>query len=316
MFEKAKKLVIASKKIYIVGHVEPDGDSIGAAFSLCLALKAMGKDANVVISKYGGIFSFLPYIDTHVKNIEEDEYDLLIGVDCSDKERLDIDSKDFDKALHVIMLDHHMLSHPFGEIRCIDSTLPAVSELVYNFISYLGVAINKDIASYIYAGLVTDSGSFNYSSTKPSTLRIAANLIETGIDFSYICKMLTDTVKEAKLKLISETIENMEAYFDGKLRFSFIPYKDIKKFGLLDCDAEGMTNYLRMVEGTEVAIYVREKEDGILKVSMRSNGYIDVSKVAISFGGGGHCRAAGYTMKDTLQVGKKKIIDMLEVMLK
>ena len=316
MFQKAKEILDNSHKVYIVGHQTPDGDSIGSSFALCLALKKLGKEAKVIMQKYSDSFSFLPEINTAVESVVEDSYDLLIAVDSSSNERLAISKEDYAKAKKVIMLDHHQESSPYGDFRYIDSTRPAAAEIIYNFIEYLNVEIDKDIATYIYTGLMTDTGSFNYESTKPSTLIIAAKMLETGIDFADICKRLNDTIKEAKLKLIAKTIDNMEVMFDGKFRYSFVSNEIIQSLGLSDEDAEGMTNYLRKVENTEVAAYVRERTDGTAKVSLRSGGNVDVSEIAIKFGGGGHKRAAGYTMTGNIDEEKQKLIDVVEVMLK
>lgn len=316
MFKGVKKLIEDSNSIVVVAHQNPDGDAIGSAFATYLGMKKLGKNVKVVMQSCSDTFKFLPNIEESVKNVEWNEYDLLICVDSSDIERLDISKEDISKAKKKLVLDHHKKVNPYGDINCVDETLPAAAEMIYNFLKELNIDIDQDIATYLYTGIMTDTGSFNYSSTKPSTLRIAAQLVETGIDFSEICKKLNDTIKEAKLKLISKTIENMEIFFDGKLRYSYIEYDVIRDLGLDEEDTEGMTNYLRMVDGTEVAVYVRGKSNGTYKVSMRSGSYIDVSQIAIKFGGGGHARAAGYTIdKGKLIEFKQKLIDTIEVML-
>ena len=315
MFEQAKEIINKSNTIYVVGHINPDGDAIGSSFAIYFALKKLGKNVKVLMPKYSDNFSFLPGIKEAVNEVVEEKYDLLIGVDSSAKDRLAISEEDFNKADKVIMLDHHKISDPFGDFRYIDPEIPAASQIIYNFLVELGIEIDKTIATYIYAGIMSDTGSFNYSSTKPSTLVIASKLMELGIDFSYICKRLNDTIKEAKLKLIAYTIDNMEVYYDGKFRYSYVSYEEIKRLGLDEEDAEGMTNYLRMVEGTEVAVAVRGKSDGTNKVSMRSGGKVDVSKIAILFGGGGHERASGYTMPKDLETSKKELLDVVGGML-
>ena len=131
-------------------------------------------------------------------------------------------------------------------------------------------------------GIMTDTGSVNYSNTSAKTHMVVADLINKGADSTNICKMLNDTIKQAKLFLLKKTIENMEVYFDSKVRYSYVDYDTINSLGLDEEDAEGMTNYLRMVKGTWVAIYVRGKKDGSFKVSMRSSGQVDLSKIAIS----------------------------------
>ncbi|MNP03586.1 Bifunctional oligoribonuclease and PAP phosphatase NrnA [compost metagenome] len=316
MFEQAKKLIDNSKKIYIVGHTSPDGDAIGSSFAMCLALKKIGKDAKVLITDYSDTFKFLPDFDTHVMNVIEDEYDLLIAVDSSDKTRLDISEKDINKAKSILMIDHHKMSAPYGTVNCIQDNMPATCQIMYEFISYLDIDIDIDIATYLYTGIMTDTGSFNYSSTNARTMEIASILVSKGINFSDICRRLNETIKESKLKLIAKTIERMEVFFDGKVRYSYVDYDTIQKLGLDEEDAEGMTNYLKMVENTEVAIYIRGKSNGSYKVSLRSAGNIKVSDIAIAFGGGGHPRAAGYTIEEDISLGKKKLLEVLEVILK
>ena len=316
MFKEAKNIVDNSEKIYVVGHKNPDGDSIGCTFALYFALKKIGKDVKVIMPKFSDSFSFLPDINIAVSSVLEENYDLLIAVDSSSKDRLALSETDYNKARKVIMLDHHEETVSYGDFKYIDSTKPAAAEIVYGFIEYLNIEIDKNIATYIYTGLMTDTGSFNYESTKPSTLCIAAKMLETGINFSYICKKLNDTLKEAKLKLIAKAIDNMEVMFDGKLRYTFIDYDTIQSLGLDDEESEGMTNYLRKVDGTEVAAYVRQREDKSFKVSLRSGGSVDVSQIAIKFGGGGHKRAAGYTMIESYEVEKQKLIDVVEGMIK
>lgn len=316
MFSEAQELIKKSKTIYVVGHENPDGDAIGASFAIYFALKKIGKDVHVIMPKYSPTFNFLKDIDKAVENVEKSEYDLLIGVDSSSKMRLAMSDEDFDKAKKVLMIDHHVIDKTYGDVCCIEPLKPATCEIMYNFITSMNIEMDKDIASYLYLGIVTDTGSFNYSSTLPSTLNIAAKLIETGIDFSYICQKVNHTMKEGKLRLVAKTIDNMETYFEGKLRYSYVDYETIEKLGLNDEESEGMTNYLKTVENTEVSAYVRQRSDKTYKVSLRSNGMVDVSKIAISFGGGGHQRAAGYTMLDELDVGKKKLIDVVGVMLK
>lgn len=316
MFEQAEKLVKNANSIYIVGHKNPDGDSIGAAFAMCIALRKMGKNANVLMSTYSREFNIFPEIGKKVQNVEEEKYDLLIAVDSSDKDRLDLSEKDMQKAEKVLMIDHHKMSNPFGDVNCIEDDSAAASQIVYEFLTFMKIHIGQDIAKYIYMGIMTDTGSFNYSSTSPKTLVIASKLLETGIDFSFICDKLNHTMPEAKLYLIAKTAERMEEYFDGQVRYSFIDYNTINELGLDEEDAEGMTNYLKMVEGTKVAIYVREKSNGTYKVSLRSDGSVDLSDIAMKFGGGGHKRAAGYTIIEKLDDAKKRLLETLEEALK
>ena len=262
---------------------------------------------------FSEVFEFLPGVESRVDNIEED-YDLLIALDSSDYTRLAISEEEYNRAKKVIMLDHHQISQPYGDFRYINDQKSSASEIAFLFIKSLEVEIDENIATLLYTGIMTDTGSFNYSNATPDTFRVVAELLENGAKAVDVCKRLNDTMKEAKLKLLAKAIDNMEVFYNGKMRFTYISYEEIEGLGIHDEDAEGMTNYLRAVEGTEVAVYVRGKSDGTYKVSMRSNDGVDVSKIAISFGGGGHPRAAGYTMTD-IQKDKEKLIKAVGEML-
>jgi len=306
MFEQAKKIIDESNTIYIVAHINPDGDAIGSTFAIYFALKKMGKNVKVVMPDHSTVFDFLPRINEHVKCIEDDSYDLLIALDSSDNTRLAISQDEYKRATKVIMLDHHQITNPYGDFIHIDDTRSSASEIAFIFLKYLiGDNIDRDMATMLYTGIMTDTGCFNYANTSSRTLRVVAELIDYGAEHILVNKKINDTIKESKLRLVAKTIDNMETFYGGKLRYS---YAEIKKLGIVDEDAEGMTNYLRSIEGTEFAVYVRGKSDGSIKVSMRSGGKLDVSKVAIEFGGGGHPRAAGYTMKDSYEIGKEKLI--------
>lgn len=318
MFNKAINLIENSKTIYIVGHINPDGDSIGSAFAMYFALKNMGKDVNVLMSKYGTRFDFLEYITLGKKKIEVSEYDLLICVDASDLERLDISNEDYLKAKKVLVIDHHVKKPMEADVLVVEIDAPATTQIVYDLLTDQNISIDKNIASAIYLGLLTDTGSFNYQRTTGKTMRIAADMIDTGIDFALICKKVNDTIKESKLQLITLGISNMEKYMDGKIRYTQVEKEDLDRLGVELEDADGVTNYLRMIDGTKVSIYVRGIGNGEYKVSMRSDGYVDISGICIGFGGGGHVRAAGFSIhKGDIESVKKEMLKVIgDVLLK
>ena len=316
MFEQAKKIIEESNTIYIVAHVNPDGDAIGSTFAIYFALKKMGKDAHVVMPDHSTVFNFLPRIDEHVKSIDVRSYDLLIALDSSDNTRLAIPKEDYDKAKKIIMLDHHQVTNPYGDFIHIDDTRSSASEIAYIFLKYItDNNIDKDMATMLYTGIMTDTGCFNYNNTSARTMRVVAELLDIGAENFLVNKKINDTIQESKLRLVAKTVDNIESFYDNKLKYSYVSYEEIHALGISDEDAEGMTNYLRSIEGTEFAVYVRGKSDGSIKVSMRSGGRIDVSKVAIEFGGGGHPRAAGYTMQDPYEIGKEKLIKAIGEMI-
>ncbi|MEG1008982.1 MAG: bifunctional oligoribonuclease/PAP phosphatase NrnA [Clostridia bacterium] len=305
-FEKAYDLILKSNNIYIVGHVNPDGDSLGSCFAMYFALKKINKNVNVVVKNYSKSFEFLPNINECVEYVGDD-CDLLITLDCSDIARVDTDKIDN----KILMIDHHKKLNSFGDVCIIDENAPATCEIVYKFLEYMNIKIDVTIGTYIYLGLMTDTGNFSYSSTTKFSYIIASNLIDIGVDFSHICRMV-NIVSEGKLKLTAYVIDNMEIYDGGKIRYSFVDNKTLKSFNVEDIDAEGMANNLRNVYGTEVAVYVRENEDGSFKFSLRSGSKVDVSIIAHKFNGGGHKRAAGFNLnildKDKVIVEIRKLL--------
>ena len=301
-------------KIYIVTHIRPDGDAIGSANALYLALKSMGKDAHVIMSSYSKKFEFLEEVKESVIEVKEPEYDLLICTDCSDKARLDMSQEDFSKAKNVVVFDHHKYSSVPASASLIEETTPACCEVIYKFFRESNIEITPKIASYIYLGIMTDTGSFNYERTTAFSYKVAAEMIEQGADFVNICKRINDTMPESKVKLMTYVLQNMESFFDGKLRISVVTQDVLDEFGVDKEEAEGMTNYLRSIEGTELAVYIREVEGGKFKASLRSDKKVDCAKVAFELGGGGHIRAAGFDLIDVEET-KKKIIEKMEEVL-
>lgn len=316
MFDKAGKLIKESKTIYIATHVNPDGDAIGSAFAMYFALKNMGKDVNVLMPSYGRRFDFLNYISLSKKEVEISKYDLLICVDASDLDRINISDKDYKKAKKVMLIDHHIKRSMDADVKLVNVEAPATAEIVYDFLISQKILIDKNVAECIYLGLLTDTGSFNYQRTTGKTMRIAADMMDTGIDFGLICKKMNDTIKESKIHLITLAINNMEKYMDGKVRYTQVEKSDLDRLGVELEDADGVTNYLRMIENTKVSIYVRGTLNGEYKVSMRSDGQVDVSGICIALGGGGHLRAAGFTIyKGKLKETKEKLLKLVREVL-
>ena len=312
-FKEAMKMVEKSNSIYIATHVSPDGDAIGSSMAMYLALKDMGKDVHVIIPSYSDRFSFLEELKDVQTEIADSEFDLLIVVDVSSIDRIAIDNNGIDKAKKVLVIDHHQKTTIDADMMIVNSNSPAACELVYEFFEANNVTVSKEVAKYIYMGIVTDTGSFNYRNTTSKTHRIAGKLLDTGIDFTYICKMVNDTMKESRLKLIAYIIDNMETYCDGKVKYAKVPNSVLKELNIKDEDAEGLVNYLRCIVGVDVAVYARGLEDGTYKVSLRSNFDYDVSKIAAIFGGGGHINAAGFTVNEEIDNVKDEIIKVVGV---
>lgn len=313
LFNEAMKLINDSTSIYITSHVSPDGDAVGSVFAMYLLLKNMGKDVHVVMPKYSDRFKFLEEMKIAEENVKANKYDLCIVLDCSSIDRVAMPEEDYIKANKKLVIDHHLNSKIDADLVVINSKSPATCELVYEFLTSQNITITKDIAKFIYMGIVTDTGSFNYASTTSNTHKVAAKLLDTGIDFAYICKMVNDTMKENRLKLIAYVINNIQTFKDGKIKYAKVTNDVLEDFGVPEEDAEGIINYLRCIVGVDIAIYARGLKDGSYKVSMRSNGNIDVSEAAIKLGGGGHINAAGFTVNEEIDNVIDEIIEIVGV---
>jgi len=190
-----------ANNIYIVAHIRPDGDAIGSAYALCLGLRNMGKKAQVIMSSYSKKFEFLDDVKDAVPTVSENEYDLLICADCSDKARLDMLPEDFEKAKKVVVFDHHKFSSVPSNASIIEEETPACCEVVYKFFKDNSIEITPKMASFIYMGIMTDTGSFNYERTTSFSYKIAAEMIDKGADFVTICKKINDTTQGRHIQL-------------------------------------------------------------------------------------------------------------------
>lgn len=313
--EEIKKYIEEAQTICLAAHVFPDGDAIGSMGAMYHFLKEIGKKVYMIQSTTPKKFSFLPAMDMVTNELQVDEYDLLIYLDVSSDDRLDISKEDILKAKKKVVIDHHRNNTISCDAKLVDEASPANCEIIYNLIKYMNHSISSNIANYIYVGLLTDTGSFNYERTTSTTYKIAGEMIECGADFANICKRINDTFSETKMKLLADMITNMESYYDGKLRIGVVDRKMIDKFSATEEDLEGYVNYLRCIEGTIVSIFMRAIDDTTYKVSVRSEEPIDASNISEIFGGGGHKRAAGF-FTDDLEGSKIKLIKMLERLLK
>lgn len=301
-----------AKSIYLASHVQPDGDNIGSLLALGLALKKMNK--NVFMLKTDNIpkdFMFLPNIDL-IKEYDESDIDLFIALDSSDEERLGSNKELLQKANNIINIDHHLSNTNFGDINIVDSYAAATCEIVFKLIKKMGIEIDKDIATCLFTGISTDTGSFMYENANEETHLIAAELIRIGIDKQEININIWQNKSLINTKLFIKTLETLKTYFDDKVAIVEVTRDNLRSIGASMEDSEGVVSFVRDIEGVEVSIMLKEFEENEIKVSMRSKRYVDVSKVCSLFGGGGHKKAAGCTINSNLKEAKKDLIEALE----
>lgn len=292
--ENLKKFIDEADTIAISAHINPDGDALGSALGLRKSLELFGKKSDVIkISEVDDYLKFLPQIDFY-KNPSKKEYDLFIIVDCSEFDRIDKAIEICKKSKKVLVIDHHEGGSIKTDLNIIHSDSPASCELVYEIIKRLNLPIDKEIATLLYAGLVTDTGRFLYSNISELTFYTAADLYKIGADFEMIYKNLYQNKEISKLQFENHLLNKVE--FKKPYALVGVSQKTCKDFGVQMGDSESVVNMLRDLKGIEVACLVKEYGENEFKISLRSKDYLDVSKIARDNGGGGHIRASGFTI--------------------
>lgn len=286
------------KSVAIAGHVRPDGDCVGSCLATYNYIKSNYPQTEIVVylEPIPKTFCFLAGADKIKHSCEEERsYDLFIAQDCGDVNRLGSAAKYFYSAKKTICVDHHISNDSFADENYIFPYASSASELVFELIEE--EKITKEIAECIYVGMVHDTGVFQYSCTSAKTMEIAGKLMETGIDFSKIVDDTFYTKTYAQNRILGQALLNSELYADGKVIASVITAEEMQEFGVLPKHLDGIVNQLRVTKDVEAAVFLYQNEDGTYKVSTRSNGNINVAEIAVKFGGGGHERAAGFSME-------------------
>lgn len=292
--EKFKKFIDEANTIAISAHINPDGDALGSALGLRKSLELYGKKSEVIkISEVDDYLKFLPQLENY-KEPSQKEYDLFIIVDCSEFDRIDKAIEICKKSKKVLVIDHHEGGSIKTDLNIIHSDSPASCELVYEIIKRLNLPIDKEIATLLYSGLVTDTNRFLYSNISELTFYTAADLYKIGADFEMIYKNLYQNKEISKLQFENHLLNKVE--FKKPYALVGVSQKTCKDFGVQIGDSESVVNMLRDLKGIEVACLVKEYGENEYKISLRSKDYLDVSEIARNNGGGGHIRASGFTI--------------------
>lgn len=312
MMVKAIEEIKEAKSIFLASHVQPDGDNIGSLLGLGLAIKKLGKDVYVLKTDYiPKDFMFLPHIDM-INDYNEDAIDVFISLDSSDKDRLGDNKILLNKANNIINIDHHISNTNYGNINIVDGDAAATCEIVFELIKMLNIDIDAEIATCLYTGISTDTGSFMYSNTSAKTHLIAAELLEIGIDKENININIWQNKSLDKTKLFIKTLETLETFFDDKVAIIMVTRDNLRQTGANMEDTEGIVSFVRDISTVEVSVMLKEFEENEIKVSMRSKRYVDVSYVCSLFGGGGHQRAAGCMIASNIEKAKEEILNALQ----
>jgi phosphoesterase RecJ-like protein len=295
-------------RFLVTTHENPDGDALGSLLAMTLALRELGKDA--VMYLFGEVpipneYEFMQFAGL-VRGSNPDTSDrVVIAVDCANERRLGPESGLLENAALVIDIDHHHDNTRFGKANLIVGDASSTGEILRDVFRELGAELTPDIAEALYIAVVTDTGRFQYANTSAKALRLAAELVEAGADVHRVFQGVYENVAFAKLKLVARALENAQVFEGGRVIVSHLEREDFFAAGAEEPYSEGIIDYLRAVEGAEIAALIREpptQNGPTRRVSLRTTAEdLDVSAIARKSGGGGHRQAAGFSSESSVE---------------
>ena len=312
--KKILEAVRGAKRIAISGHIRPDGDCVGSCMGLYLYLTKELPDAevDVFLETPSDVFDCIQGVEL-IKDASacpEAVYDVFIALDCT-KDRLGAAEVIFEKAKKTINIDHHISNSGCGDVNYLRADASSASELVYELLD--GEKLDTEIAKALYIGIIHDTGVFQYSNTAPATLIATSELITFGFNFSQIIEETFYEKTYAQNQILGQTLLESVLFMDGSCIVAVVSKEMLDFYGVTGKDLDGIINQMRNTRGVECAILLYELDTLEYKVSMRSGGRINVSVIAQDFGGGGHVRAAGCTIKGVAQDIIHTILEKIEL---
>ena len=293
-------------RFLVVTHENPDGDALGSLLATTLALRSLGKDVVMYLAAGAPLpreYGFMRLGDLVREPPSDATERVLVAVDCASEHRIG-DAEAITRAPVTLDIDHHHDNTRFGDVNLVVPDASSTGEVLRDVFAELDLPLTPELAEPLYIALVTDTGRFQYSNTTPKALRLAAELVEAGADIHAVFKQVYESVEFAKLKLLARVLERAEVLEGGRIVVSHLLRTDFAEVGASEPYSEGLIDYLREVEGAELAVFIREQMGSGAhghKGSLRSSiDELDVSAIARRFGGGGHRQAAGFSSDDTL----------------
>lgn len=307
--------LLEAENVIVIGHLNPDGDTIGSVFSFYKVLTEMGKqvfpclgDSAIVPPQY----EFLPRLDKYSSPKRFPDEALVVMVDCTNIERLGNLADKIEDQPFLINIDHHHDNKNFGNLNLVGDQFSSTSEVLYRLYRLKGVDIDKEVALMLYTGIVTDTGRFQYRNTTVDTLAIASDLVKIGVEPNYVFEKVYEKLSYGAIKLMGKAIENACFLEEIGLIYTTVAQEELRATGALLAETENFIDLIRLVDGANIAAVFKEMQDGTLRVSLRSKFTYDVSKIAAIHGGGGHRNASGYSTKGPLEAAIAELVNNVE----
>lgn len=309
-----------SNRILLASHANPDGDAIGALLAAGLSLKKLGRSVTLYNeSPIPAVYQFLPAVEMiHNRLPDPGAFDTAMILDCGDLGRIGSAADSIAAISVTINIDHHITNTRFGSHQLIDVDACATSEIVYRLVKTMQVEIDTAIATAIYTGILTDTGSFRFSNTNQAAFAICAAMVASGVQPSTVAQHVYGTYSLGRIKLLNLALDSIEISRNGRLSIMTVTREMLADTGTQPEDADGLINYARRIQDVKVAALIHELESSgdpgngrkRFHVSLRSDGSVDVARIASRFGGGGHVAAAGFSAASSLGELKQTIYDL------
>lgn len=304
------RILGAAQSVAVLSHVRPEGDAIGSSLGAVLTLHALGKEAvGFNADPVPAALAFLPGADALVRTTRIPQpFDCYLVVDASDPDRLGGLLDGVVPGRPILNIDHHPTNNHFGSVSWIDPTAAAAGEMLYLLFRGMGVPLSREAAINFYVAIFTDTGSFRYANTTPRALRIAAELIEAGVEPGNVAELLYEQRDVGELRLLGLLLSRIQISPDGMTAWIEVTDETLREVGVTADTLEGAINYPASIRGVRVALLFRDIIGDGTRVSLRSRGAINVAAVAQTFGGGGHRNAAGCTVAGDLSTVRERVL--------
>jgi bifunctional oligoribonuclease and PAP phosphatase NrnA len=305
------------ERFLISSHENPEGDAIGSLLALGLALKSLGKEVILLNQDpIPEILGFLPAAEEIIHQApEQAQFDITFTLDCGDRTRLGTEFSKIQTPGKIINIDHHVSNRYFGDINLIDPSASSTAEIIFELLRIIPLPMNSAIAENLYAGVLTDTGSFHYSNTTPQTFSVAKSCLMAGVDPWKVAESIYENQPLPRLRLLSLALATLEVHENGQICCIVVTQQMIKDAGASVAHTEDFINFPRSLKGSEVALLFREITPIKYRVSLRSRGKVNVSQIAQAFQGGGHPNAAGCTVDGSLSEVKGKVYQQIRTAL-
>jgi bifunctional oligoribonuclease and PAP phosphatase NrnA len=312
------KILRDSENILIATHVYPDGDALGSQLALGDVLESIGKKVIYYSEEHvSHLYDFLPGSDKLQTVIPDRKIDCAIALDCGDKYRLGRKMNDLLQFHPFIVIDHHAGHNKFGDYSWVEPNRGSTAEMIYDLVCQVTSRLSYQAAYCLYTAIVSDTGSFKYSATTSDTFRIAEKLVAKGIKPAEVSGKLFDNFSISRLELLQLCLSTLKLYEDNKIGIVEVTNEMFYRTGATRADTETFINYPRSLGSVQVASLLKESQDGLISVSLRSKGReYNVAKIAAKFNGGGHRNAAGFKVNNSdLETVREKLLPELKSMI-